>query len=292
MAFQPAPPAGRRIAREFVRGERPVAEHAWQGRLAENVARVRATIAAACGRAGRDPSAVCLVAVTKYAAPGVLQALPALGVPDLGENQVQQLVARARQCGPARCDWPSATALEQGHAGGAAGADAIPLAPRWHMIGHLQRNKVRLLLPHARILHGLDSERLAHAVQQHARQLAVTVDAFIEVNIAGQASKFGVPPGAVETLAQVVASCPHIRLRGLMAMAPFDPDPERSRPHFASLRGLLDRLRQSGAGGPLCAHLSLGMSADYVVAVEEGATLVRVGSALFEGLPTADPRGP
>jgi uncharacterized pyridoxal phosphate-containing UPF0001 family protein len=118
------------------------------------------------------------------------------------------------------------------------------------------------------------------------------VDAFIEVNIAGQASKFGVPPGAVETLAQAVASCPHIRLRGLMAMAPLDPDPERSRPHFASLRGLLDRLRQSGAGGPLCAHLSLGMSADYVVAVEEGATLVRVGSALFEGLPTADPRGP
>lgn len=253
-------------------------ERDWQQQLRENIARVRRNVAEACRRSGRDPGGVRLVGVTKFVGPEVLRELPPAGVPDLGENRVQQLVARARECAGARLDWPDA-----------ATDDDRPL-PRWHMIGHLQRNKVKLLLPHARIIHSLDSQRLATTLEQHAQQMDAAVDAFVEVNVSGEASKEGVSPDAVGPLLDTVASCPHIRLRGLMTMAPLDVDAEASRPHFARLRELLDGLRHDGAVGPECTHLSMGMSQDYVVAVEEGATFVRVGSVLFEGLPGSDPR--
>jgi hypothetical protein len=250
----------------------------WKQPLRENLARVRQTIAAACQRRGRDPRDVHLVAVTKYVSPAVLREVLAAGVPDIGESHVQQLVARARACGPPRLDWPGPT------------ADADP-RPRWHMIGHLQRNKVKLLLPHARIIHSLDSPRLAETIEQHAAALDALVEVLIEVNVSGEASKEGVRPDEIPPLLGTVAGCPHLRLRGLMTMAPYEPDPEAARPCFARLRSLLDRLRTAGAVGPQCSQLSMGMSQDYEVAVEEGATLVRVGSALFEGLPSSDPRG-
>jgi pyridoxal phosphate enzyme (YggS family) len=159
------------------------------------------------------------------------------------------------------------------------------------MIGHLQRNKIRTLLPHARIIHSLDSDRLAEALDRHAGELGAAVDVLLEVNIAGERSKTGVPPAAVAALAERVAGCPHLRLRGLMTLAPYHPEAEASRPHFAGLRALLSDLRARGAVGPDCVHLSMGMSQDYAVAVEEGATFVRVGSLLFAGLPGTDPRG-
>ncbi len=264
-----------------------MAEPDWRQRVAANVAQVRASIAAACARSGRDPAGVVLVAVTKYARPEVLSVLPALGVSDLGENQVQQLVARVAAGGPACFGWPVGN-----DPGSTAPGPVGGPRPRWHMIGHLQRNKVRQLLPHARILHSLDSDRLAHAIEQHAAQIGVPVDVFIEVNVAGESTKTGVPPDGVEPLVATVAGCPHLRLRGLMTLAPYDVNPEHSRPHFAGLRELLERLCSRGVAGPTCVHLSMGMSLDYMVAVEEGATFVRVGSALFEGLPTADPRQP
>ncbi len=251
------------------------AEH---DRLRENLAGVRARIVAAAGRAGRSPDEVRLVAVTKYVGPDVIRALVALGVPDIGESRVQQLVERARVCGPAVTGWP----------GDAPDPASVP---RWHMIGHLQRNKVKPLLGAARIVHSLDSERLAEALEQQAAAAGLGVDVLIEVNVPGEATKTGIAADVVAPLAECVGRCPHLRLRGLMTMAPYDPNPEASRPHFARLRALLADLRQRGVVGPLCAHLSMGMSQDYAVAVEEGATLVRVGSALFEGLPTTDPRG-
>lgn len=254
-------------------------ENDWRQRLRDNVARVRRHIADACRRVGRAPAGVRLVGVTKYAPLEVLRELPAAGIVDLGESHVQQLVARAQACGPAQFDWPDADGDEA----------AAPL-PRWHMIGHVQRNKVKMLLPHARILHSLDSDRLATALAQHAQQLGVSVDAFIEINVPGEATKTGVAPDDAAPLAEAVARCPHIRLRGLMTMAPYDLNPEASRPHFARLRELLVKLRHQGLVGPDCVHLSMGMSQDYVVAAEEGATFVRVGAALFEGLPSADPR--
>jgi PLP dependent protein len=250
----------------------------WKQQLRENVARVRQIIAAACERSQRDPTDVHLIAVTKYVSPEVLAEVLQAGVTDLGESQVQQLVGRARTCGQARFDWPGP-------------ADAALGQPRWHMIGHLQRNKVKLLLPNARIVHSLDSLHLAETLAQHARRIDTAVDVFIEVNVAGETTKAGASPGAVGALADAVCASGNLRLRGLMTLAPYDPDAQAARPHFARLRELLERLRTAGTVGPACVHLSMGMSQDYAVAVEEGATFVRVGSALFEGLPSGDPRG-
>lgn len=249
---------------------------AWRPQLRQNIARVRAEIAAACARVGRDPAEVHLLAVTKYAGLDVVPELLAAGVTDLGENRVQQLAARAANCEPPCFGWPPTSAA----AGG----------PRWHMIGHLQRNKIRALLPHCRILHALDSVRLADALATHAAELGVTVDVFVELNVAGELSKTGAPPADLPALVAAVRRHPQLRLRGLMTMTPYDENPEHSRPCFAALRGLLAELRAGGMVDANCRHLSMGMSQDYVVAVEEGATFVRVGSALFEGLPTNDPR--
>jgi hypothetical protein len=265
---------------EIVSGRGLMTDLDWQRRLCDNVARVRQNIADACRRAGRAPHAVRLVGVTKYVSPAVLRGLLAAGLIDLGENHVQQLVTRAQECGPARLDWPDAD----------SDANAAPPLPRWHMLGHLQRNKVKLLLPHARILHSLDSERLALTLQEQAELLDARVDVLIEVNVAGEATKTGVPPASVRPLLNAVARCPRLDLRGLMTMTPYDSDAEASRPYFRRLRELLDNLRARGDVRPDCVHLSMGMSQDYVVAVEEGATFVRVGAALFEGLPSTDPR--
>ena len=249
----------------------------WRQQLRDNLAHVRENIANACQRVGYDPAAIRLVGVTKYVSPTVLRELVAAGRPDIGESRVQQLVARARELGPSRMDWPDEPESGPGQ------------GPRWHLIGHLQRNKVKLLLPHARIIHSLDSVRLAETLEQQAEQIGAVVEAFIEVNLAGEASQTGIQPAEVRALVDAVNGCRRIRLRGLMTMAPLDPDPEAARPHFARLRELLERLRADRAVPPTCAHLSMGMSQDYTVAVEEGATFVRIGSALFEGLPGGDP---
>ncbi len=249
----------------------------WQQRLHDNVARVRDEIAAACRRRDRDPATVHLVGVTKYVATEVLHALVAAGVTDIGESRAQQLTRRAAATG-ARLDWPE----------GPAAADES--APRYHMIGHLQRNKVNQLLPHARIIHSLDSARLAQALDRRAAELDAAVDVFIEVNVAGEQSKSGLAPDELAGLAAATVACPHLRLRGLMTMAPYDPDPETARPCFVRLRSLRDELLAAGTLPATCHHLSMGMSQDYAVAVEEGATFVRIGSALFAGLPTSDPR--
>jgi pyridoxal phosphate enzyme (YggS family) len=249
-------------------------------RLRENVGRVREVIGEACGRVGRDPRSVGLVAVTKYVDLPVIEGLLAAGVREIGENRVQQLAARAEALGSRLEEWRDPGQLtDQGSAA------AAPAAPSWHMIGHLQRNKVKALLPHTRVIHSLDSTRLAAEIQKVAERLDVQVDAFLEVNVSGEASKQGVSPDELAVLAEAVREQSRVRLRGLMTMAPFDPDAERARPCFARLREVLERLRDSGAVGRACVHLSMGMSQDYGVAVEEGATFVRVGSALYEDLP-------
>ncbi|MFQ5807906.1 MAG: YggS family pyridoxal phosphate-dependent enzyme [Phycisphaerae bacterium] len=254
----------------------PAAER--EERLQRNLAQVRATIAGACGRSGRDPTAVRLVAVTKYAELDTIRALLEAGVWELGENRVQQLTARAQALGAANVNLFAPDPVAVG-------------VPRWHMVGHLQRNKVKALLRHTRILHSLDSLRLAKELEKQAEKLAVTLDAFLELNVAGEQAKSGAPVTEAVALAEAVRECPHIRLHGLMTMPPFDPDPEAARPHFARLRALLEQLQRCGTVGSDCVHLSMGMSIDYAVAVEEGATFVRIGSALFEGIERG-PSGP
>ena len=229
------------------------------GEIVGRLGRVRSRMEAACRRAGRPADAVTLVAVTKTVGLAEVRALSGLGVADFGENRVAELVLKA-------------TSLTE-------------LSCRWHMIGHLQRNKVARLLPHATIVHSLDSERLAAVLSRRAAEMDLDVDVLIEVNVAGEEQKYGVRPAEAAALAETVAALPALKLRGLMTMAPFlgagGPETaEELRPVFARLRELAQTLSKNLPAGAM-SELSMGMTQDFEVAVEEGATMVRIGSALF-----------
>ena len=213
---------------------------------------MRARIAAACRRVDRDPGGVRLVAVTKGRSPDEVRALVAAGQRILAENRVQ--------------DWRAA-------------ADRLAEPSlEWHLIGHLQRNKVRFCRPFA-LIHSLDSERLALALEAEGAKHDHVFRTLVQVNVAGEAGKYGVTPAETAALLARVRRLEHVRVEGLMTMAPYDEDPERSRPVFRGLRALATELGAT--------ELSMGMSGDFEVAVEEGATMVRVGSALFADSPGA-----
>ncbi|QOJ14498.1 MAG: YggS family pyridoxal phosphate-dependent enzyme [Planctomycetia bacterium] len=255
-------------------------------RLRANVSEVRGRVSAAARRSGRDPSAVRLVAVAKGLHADLLPLLLADGVCNLGESRVQQLVRRAEQLARPPC---SATPAETPVAPGRSAAPPAANRPIWHMIGHLQRNKVAALLPHCTFIHAVDSERLAREIDQRANATGIdAVNVLIEVNVSGEAAKHGIRPAELDGLLTTTAGLPRLRLRGLMTMAPFSDDPESARPHFANLRRLRDDVVQRGVMPASFCELSMGMSGDYEVAVSEGATLVRVGSALGQGLPPAE----
>ncbi len=223
-------------------------------RLRENVERVGARLAAACRRAGRDPQSVRLVAVTKYAELRWVEQLPQLGVRLLGESRPQQLVERAgRISGPIE----------------------------WHLIGHLQRNKVRPVLPVAAVIHSVDSLKLLERIDSIAGELGLSPRVLLEVNVSGEASKDGITALELRECVRHTPSLAHVRVSGLMTMAPLSDDPESARPVFRGLRALRDELRT--AASP-CDELSMGMSHDFEVAIEEGATYVRIGSLLFDGV--------
>ncbi len=214
----------------------------------------------AAARSGGPAEAVTLVAVTKTVDAGLARMLYELGVTALGENRLQEAQTKAAQL---------------------AGFQI-----RWHMIGHLQTNKARSAVRLFSLIHSVDGPHLAEALQKRAGRVGLTVPGLIEVNTSGEASKFGVPPeGAVE-LAQTVDSCANLELRGLMTMAPIAARAEETRPCFRRLRELRDRLNGSGGLSRPLTELSMGMTQDFEVAIEEGATLVRIGSALFRGITT------
>lgn len=224
--------------------------------------RVLDRIAAAAVRSGRTSDAVKLVAVTKTATVEQIAALYAMGQLDLGENRVQQLTLRAQEL--------ARTLGEQ------------ESSPRWHMIGHLQRNKVRQVLPHVCLVHSVDSLRLAAEIEDAAAELERVVDVLIQVNIAGEEQKYGVSAEVAFELGSQIAHMQHIRLRGIMTMAPYADDPQASRPVFAEASKLYEELARMLPSTDDLDLLSMGMSNDFEVAIEEGATMVRVGSALFE----------
>jgi pyridoxal phosphate enzyme (YggS family) len=224
--------------------------------LAVNLARIEERIRAACARAGRDRGAVTLVAVTKTVSTEVAALLPALGVRDLGENRPQEL-------------WRKAALL--------------PAEVRWHLIGHLQRNKIERTWPLVHRIHAVDSLRLLAALDEI--ETARPIEVLLEVNCSAEDSKQGFAPPAVPGLAAVLGTLTRLRVVGLMTMAAPQDDPEQCRPTFAQLRQLRDALREAvGARHPLN-ELSMGMSSDFEVAIEEGATAVRLGTVLFADLP-------
>lgn len=221
--------------------------------LAERLAIVEERLRAACRRAGRERSEVTLVAVTKTVAAEVAALLPGLGVQDLGESRPQELWRKA----------------------------AVVPGVRWHLVGHLQRNKIERTLPLLSRIHSVDSLRLLDALEEACRQASRTLPALLEINASREASKHGFTPVEVPGLAPRLAELQHIRIEGLMTMAAYEEDAERTRPTFAALRVLRDQLA-ADLGRPL-PQLSMGMSNDFEIAIEEGATLVRLGTVLFEG---------
>lgn len=222
--------------------------------LAERVAGVRARIADACRRAARDSSSVTLVAVTKTVSSRVAAIAAELGLRDLGENRPQEL-------------WKK--------------ADAVP-SVNWHLIGHLQRNKIDRTVPLVSLVHSVDSTRLLEALDAFGRARSAPVPVLLEVNCSGEASKGGFAPTEVPAVCDLAMSLTGVAVRGFMTMAAFVEDPQQTRPTFAMLRELRDSMR--ARTGLALAELSMGMSNDFEVAVQEGATLVRIGTTLFDGV--------
>jgi pyridoxal phosphate enzyme (YggS family) len=220
--------------------------------LSERLAAVLANIAAAARKSGRAPEEVELVAVSKTHSPEAVRELAEEGQRIFAESRVQE--ARAK----------------------------IPLSPGrliWHFIGRLQKNKIRAALPLFDLIHSVDSLELARQIQRIAEEAEMRPRVLLEVNISGELAKAGFSPGDLRAEAEELMALDRLDIAGLMTLAPYAEEAEYSRPHFERLRGLRDELQQdAGMGLP---HLSMGMSGDYQVAVEEGATLVRVGSAIF-----------
>ena len=220
--------------------------------IADNLTRVRAELAGAARAAGRDPDSVTLVAVSKtWPASDVAEALAA-GQRVFGENKVQEMLAK------------------------------IPEAPaglEWHLIGHLQSNKVRKVLPVCALIHSVDSLGLARDLSRVAGELGLIARVLLQVNVASDEAKFGFPVGVVKAAFAEILTLPHLEVRGLMTVPPFDEDLERVRPQFAALRRLREELEKDH--GVSLPELSMGMSHDCRIAIEEGATMVRVGSAIF-----------
>ncbi len=246
-------------------------------KLGNNLSRVQEAIASACSRSGRKGGEVTLVAVTKSVGLEVIRALIELGHVELGENRAQALVKRA-----AMLEELSQRA-KQATLGGQDRLEALPEV-RWHMVGHLQRNKVGMVLNCSGVIHSVDSLRLAEDIDIKAGKRNMTVEVLMEVNCSGESSKYGIIPAAVNHLAEQLATMTHLRLVGLMTMGPLAENPEDSRSAFVRLREILEDMHVGRYVDKTCQHLSMGTTQDYTVAIEEGATMVRVGRALFEGL--------
>lgn len=226
--------------------------------LAENVATVQHQIAEAAKRSGRDVSDVCLVGVTKYVDVATTRALVSAGCKTLGENRPQVL-------------WEKTNAMQD-------------LDVRWHMIGHLQRNKVKRTVESTALIHSCDSLRLLKSVHEAGLQLEKRVDVLLEVNVSGEAAKHGFSPDEIESVIEAVEPMESLRVTGLMCMAGLGSGQQDVRREFDSLRELRESNRASAPPNVELRELSMGMSRDFEVAIEAGATLVRVGSSLFQGL--------
>lgn len=233
--------------------------------IAENIARVRETMAAACAKAGRSPDSVTLVAVSKTHPPEMILAAMAAGLQHFGENRVEEATEKIPAVN-ARTETP----------------------PVWHIIGHIQRRKAKLVPPLFQVVHSVDSLKLAERLSSFSVEADSTLEVLLEMNVSGEASKEGFPAfdrhhSAVKTAlwqaVEAILALPGLQVRGLMTMAPFYEDPEQTRPVFVELARLRDEL--STAFNVPLPELSMGMTNDYPVAIEEGATLIRVGRAIF-----------
>lgn len=223
--------------------------------IANNLAAVRERIAAAAVAAGRAPDGVRLLAVSKTFSADHVRAAWAAGQRDFGENKVQEALQKI--------------------------SETTELEIRWHLIGHLQSNKVKKAAPAFSAIHAIDSVELLRRVDAVAADAGAAPDLYIQVDLAGESTKFGAPEADVPAIARAAMDCRAARLKGLMLLPPWFDDPEQARPYFRRLHELRDRLVEDGIDGSRLRDLSMGMSHDFEVAIQEGATLVRVGTAIF-----------
>lgn len=222
--------------------------------MIDNLESVRTQIAIAAGRAGRSPEEITLIAVTKTVEPDRIQLVVDQGVRDLGENRVQELADKYNQ---------------------------VQGAVRWHLIGHLQTNKVKYIMDKVGMIHSLDRWALAEEISKRSQLAGIKIAVLVQVNVSGEVTKAGLAPEEVPDFIRAAASLPGIQIQGLMTMAPFVVNPEEARPVFRQLKQLATQIAQLQVPGVAMKHLSMGMSNDYLVAIEEGATMVRVGSRIF-----------
>ena len=222
--------------------------------LKDQLQEVEKRIQAACDRAGRKREEVTLIAVSKTKPVETLQEAYDLGVRIFGENKVQELTAKY---------------------------EALPKDIHWHMIGHLQTNKVKYIIDKAELIHSVDSLKLAETIEKEAAKHDLIADILVEVNVAEEESKFGMKMEEVIPFVEKVSAFPHVRVRGLMTIAPFVEDPEENRSIFADLHKLYVDIKQKNIDNGTVSILSMGMTNDYEVAIEEGATMVRVGTGIF-----------
>lgn len=223
--------------------------------IVSNLAAIRDRIAAAAAAAGRPPQDVRLLAVSKTFSADHVRAAYAAGQRDFGENKVQEALQKI--------------------------ADTTELEIRWHLIGHLQSNKVKKAAPAFAAIHAIDSVDLVRRVDAAAVEQGAAPDLYIQVDLAGESTKFGAPEADVPAIAREASTCRAARLRGLMLLPPWFDDPEQGRSYFRRLRDLRERLVEDGIDRSCMRELSMGMSHDFEVAIQEGATLVRVGTAIF-----------
>ena len=223
--------------------------------IADRLAGIRARIAAAARSAGRDPSSIRLVAVSKTFPIEAIREAYAAGQREFGENRVQEALQKI-----------------------ASGAD---LDIRWHLLGHLQTNKAKKAAPAFATIHSIDSVDLLQKIDAAAADAGRTPELLIQVDLAGEATKFGVPPSDVPQLFDAAARCRAARVTGLMTLPPVPESPEDARPWFRRLRELRDEWRAAGVAPSMLAELSIGMSGDFEVGIEEGSTMVRIGTAIF-----------
>ena len=222
--------------------------------LKDQLQEVEKRIQAACDRAGRKREKVTLIAVSKTKPVETLQEAYDLGVRIFGENKVQELTAKY---------------------------EALPKDIHWHMIGHLQTNKVKYIIDKAELIHSVDSLKLAETIEKEAAKHDLIADILVEVNVAEEESKFGMKMEEVIPFVEKVSAFPHVRVRGLMTIAPFVEDPEENRSIFADLHKLYIDIKKKNHDNDTVSVLSMGMTNDYEVAIEEGATMVRVGTGIF-----------
>ncbi|MGN0416294.1 MAG: YggS family pyridoxal phosphate-dependent enzyme [Agathobacter sp.] len=223
-------------------------------KLEENLKNVEENIMAACKRAGRDRSEITLIAVSKTKPVDMLQEVYDQGIREFGENKVQEL-----------CDK----------------IEVLPGDIHWHMIGHLQTNKVKYLVGKTALIHSVDSLHLAQEIEKQAAKQEVIVPILVEVNIAEEKSKFGIHKEEAFELVKSIALLPHLRIQGLMTIAPFVEDPEDNRLYFRQIHQLSVDIKEQNIDNVRMDVLSMGMTGDYTVAIEEGATMVRVGTGIF-----------